>query len=486
MKKKSSGPRHRDPLVSRIARQILNNHLFAQDDTVIVAVSGGPDSSALLHLLFRIGLQAGLVGVYIDHGLRPDETGNEIKIAAAFCATLKIPFETIAVDVSSHRLQTGASIEEAARTVRYAALESARIRHNASVIAVGHTADDQAEEILLRLIRGSGRAGLSGMSGLHNLIVRPLLNERKDVLIDYLYRNKIPYCLDSSNQSRRFLRNRVRLDLLPYLEQNFNPGIRETLLRTAEIFRLEEELLEQMTQESCTRLIRSSKESVSLEEPHPNELILAIPPFLKIPVAIQRRVLETLFWRMSSPPGFKQIEQVRNLLVSGNTGNEIHLGHGLRVWRTGDEALFSHPGGLQGLRGSGLRPKTISLMIDGPGDYIVAGHRLHIHLTEQQPSRPGPGEIFLDADRLSFPLQLRHFLPGERFWPLGAPGRKKLSRFLNDAKIPRQKRQDFPVLVAAGKIVAVVGLRIDHDVRLREDSRRILVVGWQPVTSSCA
>ena len=483
MKKISSVTRHQEALPTRIGKLILRHCLFSGNDTVIVAVSGGPDSVALLHLLHRINRCAGLVAVYVNHGLRPTEIDAEIRLVEGLCGSLGVPCETVPVDVHAERKRTGASLEEAARTLRYAALEAARKQHGASVIAVAHTADDQAEEVLIRLIRGSGGKGLSGMDLRRGPIIRPLLQEKKQTLTDYLEANAIPFCRDSSNQERLFLRNRVRLDLLPYLERNFNTSIRRNLLQTAEILQGEEDLLDQLTEEMLNRLIEKDK-TRHLEEgrgnrPCPESIKIKIQAFLNCHPALQRRILEKVCWMMLTRPGFRQIEQVRHLIKDGGNGAETHLGRGLRVWKTGEDIRFSHPAGRTGFRGSGLQDRVFSLSLDGPGHFSIAGHVLSVGMLSTQPEHLLAGELLLDAERISFPLLLRNPLDGEVFRPLGAAGRKKISRFLTDAKIPRQERRFFPVVLSHDRIIAIAGLRIDHDFRVREDTRCFLHLGWQ-------
>jgi tRNA(Ile)-lysidine synthase len=479
----SSATRHQDTLPARIEKLILTHCLFSRNDIVIVAVSGGPDSVALLHLLHRINKFSGLVAVYVNHGLRPTETGAEIRLLEGFCGSLGVPCETVVVDVHAERKRTGASIEEAARTLRYDALEAARKHHGASVIAVAHTADDQAEEVLIRLIRGSGRKGLSGMGLRRNTIIRPLLREKKQALIDYLEGNAIPFCRDSSNQERIFLRNRVRLDLLPYLEQNFNTSIHRNLLQTAEILQGEEDLLDQLTEEMLSRLVegdqnRSPKEGGE-HRPCPEAIRIKPQAFLDCHPALQRRILEKVCWMMLTRPGFRQIEQVRHLIKDGDNGAETHLGRGLRVWKAGGEIRFSHPAGRKGIRGSGLEDIVFSLTIDGPGHYSIAGHILSVSLRAKRPERLFSSELLLDGDLISFPLLLRNPLPGEVFSPLGTVGRKKINQFLTDAKIPRRDRRFFPVLLFQGRVIAIAGLRIDHNFRVREDTRCFIHLDWK-------
>ena len=482
MKKNSPEPRHQESLPARIQNLILTHCLFSENDTVIVAVSGGPDSVALLHLLHRISRCSALIAVYVDHGLRPAETGAEIRLLERLCGSLDVQCETVSVNVHAEREHTGASLEEAARILRYDALETARKRHGGSVVAVAHTADDQVEEVLIRLIRGSGRKGLVGMALRHKKIIRPFLREKKQTLIDYLEENAIPFCQDSSNQERIFLRNRVRLDLLPYLEQNFNISIRRNLLQTAEILQGEEDLLDQLTEERMNRLVEIDTDRSPKEDGEhrscPEAIRIKIQTFLDCHQALQRRILEKICWMMLTRPGFRQIEQVRHLIKDGGNGAETHLGRGLRIWKTGGDIRFSHPAGRMGLRGSGLQDTAFSLTIDGPGLFSIAGHILSLTILSTRPEHLQEGELLLDADLINFPLLLRNALPGEMFRPLGAVGRKRINRFLTDAKIPRQDRRFFPVLLSQGRIIAIAGLRINDDFRVREDTRCFLHLGW--------
>jgi tRNA(Ile)-lysidine synthase len=479
VKKKSPDTCHQKTLVKRVENLIITHRLFLQNDTVIVAVSGGPDSIALLHLLSRINVHARLIAVYVNHGLRPEEIGAEIHLIESLCSSLNIPFEKPGVDVHGERERTGASLEEAARTLRYTALETIRRNHGGTAIAVAHTADDQAEEFLIRLIRGTGRKGLSGMALRRNTIIRPLLQEKKQILINYLNENALPFCLDSSNQERICLRNKVRLDFLPYLEQNFNSSIRRNLVQTMEILNSEEELLDRLTEDVLKDLVEVDESRISGTGPCPEAIRINTRSFLDCHQALQRRILEKVCWMMLTRPGFRQIEQIRHLIMDCSNGAETHLGLGLRIWKTGKEIRFSHPVGRKGFRGNGLENTAFSLAIEGPGLFPIAGHVLSVTLQSERPDILHDNELLLDAEQITFPLLLRPPLPGERFRPLGAVGRKKINRFLNEAKIPRKDRRFSPVLVSTGRIIAVAGLRIDHDFRVQDDTRCFLRIDWR-------
>ena len=191
------------------------------DQSAVIGVSGGPDSICLMHALRNLYDNLSMTCVYVDHSLRPDESALEAKVVESQCEERSARFVALPVDVVSEVRATGESIEACARRLRYGALEQVRSEAGADFIAVGHTADDQVEEVLLRLIRGSGLKGLSGMQPRYGKVVRPLLEVSRHEILSYLDEHGYQYCHDSSNQSDRFLRNRIRLDLLPLLERRW-------------------------------------------------------------------------------------------------------------------------------------------------------------------------------------------------------------------------------------------------------------------------
>ncbi|MEK6202152.1 MAG: tRNA lysidine(34) synthetase TilS [Desulfobulbaceae bacterium] len=335
----------------RIAALITAKTVMQSGDTVMVAVSGGPDSVALFHILCYVLPLVRFVAVYVDHGLRPDETGAEIELVQALALQLQAGFERISVDVRAAARQEKTSIEETARTLRYRELEAMRQKYKGTAIAVAHTADDQAEELLIRLIRGSGRKGLSGMQFQNGWIIRPLLHESKESLLHYLQAQQLSFSIDSSNLERSYLRNRVRLDLLPYLQEHFNPSIRQTLLQTAQILEDEEALLEEMADKAWQEV--ASKVTIQPVPPDsPSHTIqIDTKEFCRYHPALQRRILEKCCWQMEARPQIRQIELLLDLLHRGQTGAQIHLSRGLRAQKQRQGVLFTYPVGKCSYRG---------------------------------------------------------------------------------------------------------------------------------------
>jgi len=458
---------------------LTGQNLVRENDTVIVGCSAGPDSTALLSLFCECDLGIKAIAVYVDHGLRPpQEIGKEVELVQNIAERLGIPHEIVAVDVKGHKRRTASSLEESARVLRYGALEQCRRRHNAQVIAVAHTADDQAEEVLLRLFRGTGLKGLSGMQPKNDTIIRPLLQISKNELLEYLNSTGIPYCTDSSNTDKSFLRNRLRLDLLPRIKEQFNPAIRSTLLQTAAILREDDDLLESMTiaeLAECTRFssAKNACRSASLDT----------GTFLQKHTAIRRRIIEKLCWKFGSRPQFHHIEKLIHLAESGRNGAELHLPQGLRIYKSRDRLTFQQQEHGKKFRGQ-IKPASIPhLRITAPAEYGVAvlNRKLKLESLQDPPPHLATGELLVDGGKVDFPLTLRPAEQGERFTPPGMNGRKKISRFLADLKIPRQQRFEFPVLASEDRVVAVVGLQIDDRFATDSTTTRFLKITWRPL-----
>ncbi len=466
-------------LPERVSRLITRRGLLNRHDAVIIGASAGPDSTALLVLLAEIDLALDCLAVYIDHGLRAQETAAEIETVRRLALRFGARFCCKAVPVQATARANGWSIEEAARILRYRALETIRAEAGAAAIAVAHTADDQVEGFLLRTIRGSGRKGLAGMPYRQGHVLRPLLDESKQTLVDFLRQRHIPFCLDSSNQDRRFLRNRVRLDLLPALEQDFNPAIRRTILQTMDILRQEEDLLDTLTRSALQPLPQFDRRENGAEPRQQMAVPLAL--FSGRHPAIRRRMLEQLAWRMAARFGFRQIELLLGLIDGGENGGEVHLGGGLRATKSTGRLLFSYPMGRTAFRGSGRREVRVDEELSGPGTYLISalGRVLALAIEDRPASPRQQDRLFVDAGRIVFPLRLQAIAAGQRFTPFGLAGSKKVNRFLSDRGIPADRRHLFPALCCQGRIIALPGLAIDDEYRITATTRSVLAIDWR-------
>jgi tRNA(Ile)-lysidine synthase len=453
---------------------LIENNLLQPRERLIVGVSAGPDSVALLSLLCECQLQLSVMPVYVDHGLRPGESPREIECVRNLAKMYHLSCQIVEVDTLQHKKKHGSSLEESARFLRYEALQKSCAKFNASRIAIAHTADDQAEEILLRLLRGTGLKGLSGMAMTNDNIIRPLLTTPKTNLLQYLAVKQLPYCTDSSNSDRSFLRNRIRLDLLPLIAEHINPSIRTTLLRTAEILQEDERFLDEFTHNKIISSLQSDTQDESKT--------LNITTLTGEHLAIQRRLIEKILWQFSCQPSFLHIENILNLARHGKSGAELHLPQGVRVYKTQQDICFSQPCGRKPLRGSIIPADFKSHHIEIGTSHRVdeLNRELRVEKLPAPPQELEEGTILLDAKDLNWPLTVRSLNPGDRFCPQGMEGSKKISRFLSDQKVPKKDRYLHPVLISEGTIVAVLGLRADNRYAVDAHTKEYIVVRWLP------
>jgi tRNA(Ile)-lysidine synthase len=457
------------PLHAAVRQAIIRHRLVTADAHLVVGVSGGSDSVALLHLLADLLHDCRLTAVYIDHGLRPEEAIHERQLVEDHCRRLAQDCRIVAVDVMDEQRRSGESLEACGRRLRYRALEQVRTACGAESIAVGHTSDDQAEEVLIRLIRGTGIRGLAGMTWKNGRVIRPLLEVSKEELANYLHSRGIASTVDSSNLSTRFLRNRVRLELLPLLERGYNSAIRKTLRNMAAICAGDDDYL---------RIIVDSHYGDLVSGTAGAGLTLSLAPFGKLHQAMQRRLLEKICWQSGSRPSFQHIEGLLQCITSGKNGARLDLPGSVWARKTGHTMVFS----ARAKPPRDTLPDRFGapLTLDGPGIYPLPQLSASIELALVAPPGAADGGVLLvDAALAPFPLVLRAPAAGERFVPLGAPGSKKVNRLLSDRKIPRHRRHRHPVLACGPDIIAIPGLVISDHARISEQTRRVLAIAWR-------
>lgn len=334
------------PLAHALRRVLVDDIGLRRRDSLLVALSAGPDSMALLRLLvfLRSLLQMELSAAYVEHGLRPQESPQEWALVQEVCEELQVNCYRIEVDARGEAVRYKLSLEHAARNLRYQSLEKLQQELSADWLALAHTADDQVEEVLLRLMRGGSRKALAGMRMVSGSRIRPLLQVPKKDLLSYLEERNYPYCHDSSNDDCSFLRNRIRHQLLPLLEQEYDPGIRQALLKSADNFAVDEALLEELQEQAWQEHIRV--ENVNEADDGSSRVwTLSLPGFSTLAPALQRRVLERLLYTAQGAADYAHILALVKLAASASPGKELHLRQGLRAVVKKDSIVFSFPWG---------------------------------------------------------------------------------------------------------------------------------------------
>ena len=477
---KGSPPTRQKPpaLVGRFAQVVRSSMLIGSGEHVLVAVSGGPDSVALLSLLagwaqhWKLKVSA----LHINHQLRGQESWEDATFVESVCGRLGVGCWVEQVPIAKDQVRKrGSSLQEVAREGRYAALRKVAKAMGVDKIALGHTANDQAETVLMWMLRGCGLTGLSGMSRVRDaVIVRPLLDIQRADILKYLAAQGLSFREDSSNRNSKYLRNRVRRELVPVLE-GLNPAIIHALGRQATLHRADDVLLDQWASQALQGVIKESGRSFVVLDRH---------GVMQHPMPIQRRLLRLAVRTVCGITRGPSFATVSTLItcVCGNTLGVWMVGKGIQVERTGEDVR------LQGrstrrtsthdeVPSTGI-PLPVPSRIRWPPtdqDIVVT---LHNHPDkESRPSvRPQSRKTAVcDADRLTWDLRLRPWSAGDLLHPLGMEGhRKKLQDLFSDLKIPRLVRTTIPLVVAPEGIVWVAGHHQDHRFRVTSSTTRVL------------
>jgi tRNA(Ile)-lysidine synthetase-like protein len=490
-------------LLREVRRTIQRYRLINPGDTVVVGVSGGPDSLCLLHVLAALmpGLTVRLHVAHLHHGLRGADADADAAFVAEIAAAWGLPCTVQQADVAALANQTGASLEEAAREARYMFLGRLAGEISAQAVAVGHNADDQAETVLMHFLRGSGLAGLRGMQprspfpvpkltivncqlsivncqlSIVNLrLIRPLLLVPRTDVLQYCAEHGLTPHYDRSNEDTTFFRNRLRHELLPLLE-SYNPQIRRTLANTAAVLADDYELLR-------GNLLATWPDVVT--QKGGGRLVVDLAAWRGLPIALQRSVLREAIHRLRASlrnVNFVHVDNALWLLREGVAGDRMTLPAGLELvlgydrFAMGDEGIE--------LPVNDLPQMDVEwLPLPVPGTLDLGGWQVEMTLLDPANLPLGwtentdPWQAWLDADALGPTPALRTWCEGDRFQPLGMAGRSKLlAELFTNVKIPAPARQRWPLLTtSAGDIAWVCGLRVDERAGITATTQQVLHV----------
>lgn len=467
------------PLARRVARSIRQGSWLAPGERVAIAVSGGADSVALAWLLRELAgvsvcAVAGLI--HVHHGLRGDDADADEAFCRDLARRLGLPIEIARVDVAARARERQCSVEVAARDLRYAVFDDAAIRLQASAVATGHTADDQAETVLLRLLRGAGTRGLAGIRARRGPYVRPLLECRRADLVAYLEAMDEPFRQDRTNADVSVPRNRIRHELLPVIER-LAPGGVPALARCAALAAEDEAFLREALIDVSSDVVLSEEASA---EGAPVERVVDVPRLVALAPALGRRLIRDLADQVSGASwSARHIEAVLRLARADK--QEAHLDlPGAEVERRG-AVLALRPVLTRGAAPVEIREAPwFERTLDVPGHVEVpeAGATVvATRLVSGGAISSGADIATVQADSVTWPFTVRNRRPGDRMRPLGAPGSRKLQDVFVDRKVPRRDRDRVPLVVdAAGRIIWVAGLAIAHECRVTAPEAGVVVL----------
>ncbi|MHB8105754.1 MAG: tRNA lysidine(34) synthetase TilS [Dehalococcoidales bacterium] len=462
---------------------INEKKLVSRRDKLVVAVSGGPDSVCLLYVLagLRKELDIDLHIAHLNHQLRGENSAADAKYVTGLAKKLGIPATIASRDVKAYRKQRRLSLEEAARLVRYSFLADVAATVGATKVAVGHTADDHAETMLMHLLRGSGIKGLRGLAPLSKLnvsggsltVIRPLLDLNREETVDYCRTHNLKPRLDASNLSTEPVRNKIRLQLLPLLRK-YNPQITQALLRLSHTTADDLDFIEVEARRFKESILKIERNSVIIKKKD----LLALHP------ALQRQILR--FSIESLLGSLKDIEagHIEDIIdaLEKPAGKVIGLPFGINFTIEYERYV--------------LAPESLSLCpfptLEGetalkiPGKTLISGWAINTVIEKKSAGKAwedetGDFSACFDFNSVGKNLTVRHRLTGDRFQPLGMKQPKKLNVFMIDARIPQTWRRRIPLVCSDKEIIWVVGYRINERNKVRPDTKEILRLDFKKV-----
>ncbi len=439
---------------------------------VVVAFSGGSDSMALLHLLKRAAkrLPIELVALHVNHNLR-QAAGDDQAYCENLCREWGVPFEYAELDTRTEARERGLSLETAAREGRYRLLEECAHRHGAMAIALGHTMNDQAETVLANMVRGTGVRGLAAMPWRHGLRVRPLLEFGREGLQDYLRSQGVTWLEDATNESPEFTRNRIRHQVLPLLQREFNPQIISALSRLAHNAAEAESWMQQETKQAFAQCLGSESEK---------KIVLDIHRFSSYFSSIQKQLVREALERISRGTyraDFTDLQRAEKLLLRGRTGKRVTFGSRWELLIDHGCIVIRAVGSVRGFSRRCERGGAVSL--PDIGEITITGP---MPRTPDQQLPQSRFEQLIDADQVKGDIIVRSVRHGDRFHPLGSGGNKTLSNFFTDRKIPLHMRGEIPLITCDAGIIWVVGLQIDDRFKVTTQTTSLLHLAFKEYT----
>ena len=468
-------------LIEKFKATIKKYEMLSKGEKILVALSAGPDSVALLDLLHRLSadFSLNLVVAHYHHQLRGRAADLDEKLARETAKKYHLVFLAGAAAPGWHKKIRG-SMEETARKMRYEFLLSSADKIKADRIAIGHNANDLAESFFINLLRGSGLLGLAGMPPKRDNIIRPLIETTRDEIMDYLHDRGLPFRIDKSNLDKKILRNRIRAELIPMLK-TYNPKIVEALVRTGELLREDEFFMESKSREAFSKLARKNETRVSF----------SAKQFSAQPKAIRRRLVRHAIELLKKD--LRRIEsehlfELERMIDSNAASFELDLPAGIRIRKSYDQlflenAFASKTSGFEPIL---LKPPLTKTVFISP-QYEIEVEFLPSEFKEfkqDQKKRDkresifesGDDRDFCSLDDFSGKLLLRPPKPGDRLQPLGMKGHRKLKEIFVDLEIPREQRAFYPVLASEKELLWVPGYGISEKFKVSISSRKIFLL----------
>ncbi len=450
-------------VIQRVTEFFNLNAPLKSGTKLIAALSGGMDSVVMLHCLLMLQKDKPftLLAAHLNHQLRGDESDRDESFVQDLCKDWQVKLYTSRQDVNAYCKSHNCSIETGARECRYSFFENIHTDLQADYIATAHHADDNAETVLDRLLRGSGTTGLAGIPPKRDFYIRPLLQISRKEIESYAAEHHLTYRTDSTNADTRYKRNRIRHVLLPMLQQEFNPQIAESINRFSSIMRETDELVKKESQIAFSQCVREASK---------DKIILDISDFLAYLVILQKGMIRVALDKLDEPNGISDFDQFENLITfirKNKSGTKFRISSTTGILISSNELVIGH---------EPEQHESVTIHA-APGKYpFWNGQILEIKeaIKPLEFQNKTNTQEWIDADKLLEPLVIRTVKDGDRFTPVNFQGSKKVSDFFIDLKIPVYQRNQVPLLESRSKIVWIAGYRLDDRFKVTNNTKRIL------------
>lgn len=453
--------------VQKVEHFLINDMLIDGASKIVLAVSGGVDSMTLLDVMAVLAekYQFKLAVAHFNHNLRGADSNKDLDFVKNETKNYGFPFYFASGKVKKYAEKNSISIETAARVLRYNFFERVSRNFNADFVATAHTANDSVETFFINLFRGSGLTGLCGIPFRRQLIkdvllIRPLIDFKKSELIEYANIRNIKWREDNSNSLLEYTRNKVRLDLIPKLENDFNPSIIDVINRTTRLIQSADRIIHNYVKKHLPDII----ENVSSDSFCFNITILST--FDKF---VQGEMIQTAFLKYFrlSPPSLAKIDRILDLIDS-ETGAFFEITKSITVAKDRNHLVFFR----------NFEKKEINLIINKTGTYTLNGYQINLQEVNKRQVKlsNSSNEEYLDFDLVPSLLYIRNWKDGDSFQPLGMQGTVKISDFLTNQKISFLERSKILVLCSKNDIIWVIGKRISEKYKIKEDTKRFLKI----------
>lgn len=456
-------------LIGNVKRTIDKYCMLQPGDRVVVGVSGGPDSLCLLHVLdsLREEYKFSIFAAHLNHKFRGAAADADAEFVDCICKEWGIPAYIEAFDVPAYIKETGLSPEEAGREIRYRLFDRVCGEVGGNKIAVAHNLNDHVETILMRFMRGSGIEGLKGIEAVRGRIIRPLLETERQEIEEYCSAKRLDPRIDKTNMEAVYNRNRIRLELIPYIQKNFNPNIMMALSRFSGLIKDENDFLEAEAESKMSVMAVIEGDRVMIDTKQ----------LLSVHAALQRRIIRRSIEKLAQTLNgfdFKHYEGVLQL-ADRSTGAAIILPHGLKAFISYDKLVVA--------KNIVKADKKCYYKLKYDYDNSVETEQGYMTIERRDPKEIGlfrrNGDmIFIDPAAVKEGLVLRHREPGDLFAPIGMTGKKKLKEYLIDEKIPREKRDTLELIADGNEIVWIVGGRLSENYKITDKTLDAVVIKY--------